>query len=252
MKRKLLALSRRYLSALQDYLEAGAKGRATKARRVGDEAVSLGLETLDLARIHEIALATLVLPSYSSRMRERMIKQAESFFAEALMAIEKNHGPALQAIVQSQRLKETLGRRTEELAISKRGLKRGVAQRKATQEDFNSRARNSARLLEQSRQLQNHLLHLTRQIFATQENERKRMSRELHDEIAQTLLGINVRLITLKRDSVANMAVLAKDIDGTRRLVEKSVTTMLRVARAIRTASPGHRRVESQAKRMPR
>ena len=52
--------------------------------------------------------------------------------------------------------------------------------------------------------LQEHLRHLTHQILAAQEDERKKISRELHDEIAQTLLGINVRLLTLKKGAAAN------------------------------------------------
>ena len=37
--------------------------------------------------------------------------------------------------------------------------------------------------------------------MAAQEDKRKKMSHDLRDEIAQTLLGINVRLLTLKMDA---------------------------------------------------
>jgi signal transduction histidine kinase len=46
--------------------------------------------------------------------------------------------------------------------------------------------------------LQEQLRLLSRQLLLAQEEERKRISRELHDEIAQTLTGINVRLAALK------------------------------------------------------
>ena len=248
MKRKLLALSRRYLDALQKHLQPGAAPRPPATHRLGEDAVALGLETLDLARIHEITLATLVLPSYSSSTKRRMTRSAETFFAEANVAIEKTHFAAVEAAVQLQQLNEILNRRTEELAVSRRGLKRGIIHRKAAQEDFKKREEHSARLLEQSRKLQEHLRRLTRQVFAMQEDERRKMSRELHEEIAQTLLGINVRLITLKRDAMAGTADIHKYIIDTERVVEKSVKIMLRLASEFSRKSPAHRRIERPAK----
>jgi signal transduction histidine kinase len=91
-------------------------------------------------------------------------------------------------------------------------------------------------MLTQSRRMQEHLRHLTRKILTAQEDERREISRELHDEIAQTLTGINVRLANLKREAVVNTKGLKGKIAGTQRLVQKSVKIVHRFARQLRPA----------------
>src|SRR5476651_1428594 len=54
-------------------------------------------------------------------------------------------------------------------------------------------------LLSDSQVMQGKLSQLTRQIITTQEEERKEISRELHDEVVQTLVGINVELAALRK-----------------------------------------------------
>jgi signal transduction histidine kinase len=72
---------------------------------------------------------------------------------------------------------------------------------------------------------------LTHQILSAQEDKRKKISRDLHDEIAQTLLGINVRLLTLKREAAINACGLKKEIASTQQLVDNSVKEIQRFAR---------------------
>jgi signal transduction histidine kinase len=60
------------------------------------------------------------------------------------------------------------------------------------------------------------------------------ISRELHDQIAQTLTGINIRLASLKTASMLNTRGLQKKISSTQRLVEKSVDIVHRFARDLR------------------
>ena len=227
MKRKLTTLSGRYASALRTHLKRGPKASLQPARGLGRQAVGLGLETLDLAKIHEGALASL--EAHSSR--DGIIKRAEIFFAEAITPIEKTHRAALKDNVRLNRLSKTLGRRTVDLAASNRSLKQGIVRRQAVEQALKKSTGHYARLLKESRRLQKHLRDLTHQILSAQEEERTKISRELHDEIAQTLLGINVRLLTLKKGADVNTDGLKKEIASTQRLVKRSVQTMNRFAR---------------------
>jgi signal transduction histidine kinase len=54
------------------------------------------------------------------------------------------------------------------------------------------------------------------------------MSHQLHDEIVQRLLGIDVRLVTLKQAAAVNTKDLKKEIASTQRVVEKSEKTLSR------------------------
>ena len=84
--------------------------------------------------------------------------------------------------------------------------------------------------------MQEQLRRLSRQVLQAQEEERKRISRELHDVIAQILTGINVQLATLKTEATVNSEDLINNISRTQRLVEKSVDIVHRFALELRPA----------------
>jgi signal transduction histidine kinase len=226
MKRTTDRLSQRYATALRKYLKEGPRASLQPARDLGHKAMSFGLETLDLARVHEAALASLE----ASSSRDGIIKQAEIFFVEAITPIETTHHAARNTSGDLNRLTKALSRRTAELAVSGRHLKRGIVQRKAAEEALKKSGTHRINLLEQSHLVQGRLRRLTRQILLAQEHKRTKISRELHDEIAQTLLGINVRLVTLKKEATVNAKGLKKEIANTQRLVEKSKKTLSRFA----------------------
>ena len=227
MKRKLIKLSRRYQAALQKHLTQGPQASLQPARQLGRQAVRLGLETLDVARIHEGALAALE----ASSSRDGIIKRAEIFFAEAVTPIEKTHHAALNAATRLNQVNKTLDRRTVDLAASNRSLKQSIVHRETVEKALKKSEGHSKKLLEESRRLQKHLRHLTHRILSAQEGKRRKISRELQDEIAQILLGINVRLLTLRQEAAINAAGLQKEIAGTRRLVDKSMKSIKRFAR---------------------
>ncbi len=86
----------------------------------------------------------------------------------------------------------------------------------------------------EARHMQEQLRHLSHQLLLIQEDERKRISRELHDEIVQTLVGINVHLASLSVRNPVDLKVLRTKIARTQRLVEKSVEIVHRFARELR------------------
>jgi len=234
MGRKLNGLSQRYVVALRKHLKQGPRASSQPAQGLGRRAMALGLETLDLARFHEQALITLVLPGYSPGTRDRMIRRAGTFFAEAITPIEKTHRAARDTNDQLVQLNQALHQRSADLTTSNRQLQREILQRKSVEESLKKSEQHYSQLLEQSRQMQEELRLLSRQLLSAQEEERKMISRELHDQIAQTLTGINVRLASLKTESMLNNKGLQKKISSTQRLVEKSVDIVHRFARELR------------------
>jgi len=202
------------------------------ALNLGRHAVALGLETLELARMHERAFASLG----QSDGKPRSTRQAEIFFTEAIIPIVETHRTARQSKLDLNRLTETLDGRTAKLASTNRRLQRGIIRRKSVEAALKKSGVHYSKLLKDSLHLQARLRELTHQVLAAQENERKKMSRELQNEIAQTLLGINARLLSLKREARVNTHGLKNEIATTQRLVLKSAKSVRRVAREYRGA----------------
>ncbi len=225
-----------YSRALKLYLKDGEAARLKSAHALGRRAVKLGLETLDLAIIHECALLALIENVSTADERKSLIKQARTFYAESILALEETHRAAREANERLRRLNVALNQRKRELDASNRQLVKEVARRQGVEDNLRQSEQQAIQLLKQSQTLQEQLRFLSRRIMSAQEEEKKRISRELHDLIAQMLSGINLRLATLNTDLTANSKDLARKIQSAQRLVEKSVDAVHRFARDLRPA----------------
>jgi signal transduction histidine kinase len=78
------------------------------------------------------------------------------------------------------------------------------------------------------------LRQLSHKILLTQEAERKRISRELHDTVLQPLVGISIHLASLTPKPADNPTSLRRKIAQTQRLVEKSLAMVHRFAVELR------------------
>jgi len=228
-----LLFSKRYHAALRRHLNGRLRGRLPprSAGSLGQAAVSSGLDTLDLARVHNRALAALeaARPIANGRNNDGTLTQAAQFFLGVLAPIERLHQTAQKAASHAQRLDGVLRERTTALAGTRRRMRREIAKRKTCERLLVRKARHYRTLLAQSRRL-------ARQILSAQEEERKEISRELHDEVAQILAGINVQLAALKEAAAINGRSLRRRIAQTQRLVEQSVEIVHRYARELRPA----------------
>jgi signal transduction histidine kinase len=233
MKKKF---SRRYQSGLQAYLKQRSKAQLQRARGMGQQALTVGLQTLDIAKLHEQILVSKVLPDSPASKRGALIRQAGVFFTEAITPIEKIHHGTREAAIHLNQIVEMLSQRTVELAASNLELQQEIAQRKAVEVALKKSEHHYSELLARSELLQEQLRQLSRQILLAQEEERKRISRELHDVIAQTLTGINIRLAALKKQAAVDTRHLDRNIASTQRLVEKSVDIVHEFARELRPA----------------
>ena len=212
------SFERSYLTAL----EAGVKSAdgVEAAGRIGRRALNLGVGTLALARIHERAAA-------AQKRTPTAIRRGEAFFSAAVGPLEAAHCGAPEFAAESSRQSALLARRSEELAAAH-------ARAKALQAELDTSNRHHGELLERSRLMEQRLRRLSHKLLKAQEEERLRISRDLHDAIGQTLTGINVGLATLKNEAAADSRDLSEAITRAQQLVERSMKTVHQFAWELR------------------
>jgi signal transduction histidine kinase len=226
MSESLLSqLSDHYCLALRKHLERG-KASLLSAHALGTEAVNLGLETLDLAKMHHQALETEILSESAPALRDEMSARAEMFFTEALVPIEKTHRFARETGAELEEIQERLGQSALDLEDSNRDLQQCISERMSAEAALENSLHVSQQLLQESRLVEKELKDMTRKIMAVDEVERRKMSLQLHDDIGQALLGIYVRLLALKTQATSGHAGLSKEIATTQNLVEAAVKTI--------------------------
>jgi signal transduction histidine kinase len=221
----------RYGRALRRFVAPAAGASLLPALRLGKQAVGLGLEPLAIARVHEQGILRLPAKGGTRRRTAR----GELFFASTILPVVETHRAAIQSRSDLSRLNKTLALRTTELCAMQRQLKRGSVRRKTVEVALKASGERYARLLKESLKLQTELRTLTHRVFATQEDERLKLSRKLQNEIAQTLIGIHVRLTSMKREARNSTKGFRTQIHHTQQLVRKSARSLTTVADSIRS-----------------
>jgi signal transduction histidine kinase len=229
MERELDRWSQRYAIALRKHLKLGSRASLQTALRMGNDALALGLGMREMARIHQQALT--VLERY--RRKTRMNGRVENFFTKACTRVMEAHDYEPANKITLNRLKDMTNRRAAKLKTGNRDSKRGMAQRKARDHAFQKSGDHQSKCLDEALQLQKHLQRGSHRVLAAQEEERHKISHELQDEIAQTLLGLNVRLLSLRQRARTKFKGLNNEIASAQRLVVKSAESVRRFARKL-------------------
>ena len=129
---------------------------------------------------------------------------------------------------------EAAQRRLDVMTASNLKLKQEIVRRQTVEDALQKTRLEQSRLLKIGRRQEESLRDLSHRILHAQEDERKRVSRELHDVIAQTLVGINVHMAALTQDAEVNPKSFQKKIGRAHQLLEKSVDIVHQFARELR------------------
>jgi PAS domain S-box-containing protein len=174
-----------------------------------------------LKKDHEIRYEDLPLESKAGRRQQ----------VEVVANLYHEDG---QPVIQCNIRDITVRKLAEDMSLRNEKLKQEIARRQQVEDDLRANRKEQSRLLRQSRLQQAHLRELSHRSLHAQEEERKRISRELHDVIAQTLVSINVHLAVLDQGSVASPETLRRQIYNTQLLVEEAVKIVHDFARELR------------------
>ncbi len=123
------------------------------------------------------------------------------------------------------------------LTASNLKLKQEIIRRKSIEKMLQQTRAEERRLLQQSRKQALRLRELSHQIIQVQEVERKRISRELHDVVAQSLVGINIHVSTLAREMKVELGSLQGRIASTQQVIEKAMDRVHQFAQELRPTS---------------
>ena len=176
-------------------------------------------------------------PNFTARRRDLKVTECHEWQLQRITLPNGQHGVVcFFTDVTERKLAEANQRRLEVLSASNRKLEKEIIHRQSVETALVTSKEHESQLLARSLHMQEQLRRLSRHILQAQEAERKVISRELHDQIAQTLAGINLHLETLSREALINTQDLRKTIANTKRLVEHSVETVHRFARELRPA----------------
>lgn len=236
MKASLSHWIPRYRTALGRHLRAKAAGPTLAAEQLGRQAQAARWTASRLSDIHERALLEQHLPDCPAGQRAALIRRAGVFFAVMMTPpADAAEGPP-GAPAGLRRYLEIQSARMVRMALANEALGREVGRRKVVEATLKQNERAAAESLAAAKRMQEQLRQLSRQVLSAQEEERKKISRDLHDVIAQALTGINLHLAALKKEASLQARGWDRSIGLTQQLVKRSAMLVHQFARELRPA----------------
>lgn len=176
-------------------------------------------------------------PEFAERRRDTGVDEVYEWQIQRITLPAGEYGVVCFFSNITERKKgELVQRRLAAMLAANREANRDIARRRVVEASLRKSELAQRALLKASGLLQAQLRHLTRDIITAQEAERKKISRELHDDVMQTLVGINTALGALGKRATIDPATLRRNIAQTHRLVKNALLTVHRFARNLRPA----------------
>jgi len=116
------------------------------------------------------------------------------------------------------------------------GFCQDVTERRRVEQALRESKEHYFQLFQQARRMEENLRLLSSKVLTAQEEERARISRELHDEVGQTLTAINLNLSEMRVRLAGTNEVLTAKLKDSQQLLEASMEAVHRFARELRPA----------------
>lgn len=230
-----------YQRALREHLQNPCEITLQQAFELGRTALNGGMEIFELISLHHQALAQGVSPDGQAAVPIRLAPALESFLLGSLSPFRAAGGGPNGAwerrLVKQAEHSEVLAQRVERLEEEIDDHRRAEAAIKESKNHY-------FQLYQEARAMQANLRELSAQVLSAQEDERKRISRELHDEIGQALIAINVTISMLKRQAISDPA-FQKNVADAEHLLARTMEKVHSFARELRPAMLDHLGLQS-------
>jgi PAS domain S-box-containing protein len=208
--------------------EFGEILRTLWPRRVANQVVRCFRHTLKSGEPYQS-------PEFIERRRDTGVEEVYEWQIQRVTLPADEYGVVcfFNNVTERKRL-EAIQRHAELLTAKNERANQEIARRRTLEKSLRLSELAQRELLAESRGLHAQLRQLTRQIITVQEEERKAISRALHDEVMQTLVSINLELSALSKGVSPQDPTLKTKIASTQRLVENSVIAVHQFARNLR------------------
>ena len=185
MKALTRKLARRYGMVLKKYIANPEEAILVQANGLGRAAMAGGLGVLDMALIHQTSIAGLLDCTEFRERRRKFMRASAVFLLEALTPFEM----ACRGFREANKQLQQLIKDAEDANVT---LHREIDKRKTAEKVLRARESRMQELLAESRELQENLRRYSNKILYVQETERRRISRELHDDVGQALTAAGI------------------------------------------------------------
>jgi signal transduction histidine kinase len=200
--------------------------------------MNAGCGIVDVTRLHHQALGSGAMAGQRAAIA-LIAPVSEAFLIEVLAPFEAAYRGFAGARERLQQINGVLAERNEELALANLHLEEEIRVRRRAEDALREHKDHYFKLFQQAHAMEKDLRELSAKVLSAQEDERKRISRELHDEVGQALTAVNVAIAMLRKRARSDKA-FERRVAKAEELLAQSMETVHSFARELRPAMLDH------------